>query len=106
VAADLGLVAHAAQRHPDELASGRTGDRFADRGLAGPGGPISVRIAPSEVGLDATLLAELAHREIFGDPVLDVFEAGVVGVEHLARRDRVEMLLERLFHGRAISQSR
>ena len=37
VAADLGLVAHAAERHADELASGRAGDRLADRGLAGAG---------------------------------------------------------------------
>ena len=37
VAADLGLVAHAAERHADELAPGRAGDRLADRGLAGAG---------------------------------------------------------------------
>jgi hypothetical protein len=35
VAADLGLVAHAAERHADELAPGCSGDRFADRRLAG-----------------------------------------------------------------------
>ena len=59
-----------------------------------PGGPISVRIAPGlGVGLDPALLAQLAHRQVLGDAVLDVLEAGVVGVEHRARRDRVEVLL-------------
>ena len=35
MSADFGLVAHAAERHPDELPAGRPGDRLADRGLAG-----------------------------------------------------------------------
>jgi hypothetical protein len=35
VTADLGLVADAAQRHPDELATRGTGDRLTDGGLAG-----------------------------------------------------------------------
>ena len=51
-----------------------------------PGGPISVRIAPDlRVGLDAAVLAQLAHGQVLGDPLLDVVEAGVVGVEHLTR---------------------
>jgi hypothetical protein len=39
VTADLGLVADAAERHADELASGRARDRLADRGLARSGRP-------------------------------------------------------------------
>ena len=39
VAADLGLVAHAAERHAHELAIERSGDRLADRGLARSGRP-------------------------------------------------------------------
>ena len=35
MAADFGLVAHAAERHPDELPPGGPRDRLADRGLAG-----------------------------------------------------------------------
>ena len=35
MAADLGLVADAAERHPDELPAGRPRNRLADRGLAG-----------------------------------------------------------------------
>src|SRR5215467_5567658 len=34
MAADLGLVTHAAQRHAHEVAAGRLGDRLAQRGLA------------------------------------------------------------------------
>ena len=37
VAADLGLVAHAAQRHAHELAARRPRDRLAERGLADAG---------------------------------------------------------------------
>ena len=94
VAADLGLVADAAERHPDELASERTGDRLADRGLAGAGradegedraGPL--------VRLDPALLAQLADGDVLDDPVLDVLEALVVGVEHLTGVHGVEALL-------------
>ena len=59
-----------------------------------PGGPIRVRIAPERLVVrDAAVLAELAHREVLDDAVLDVVEARVVGVEHLARALRVERLV-------------
>ena len=59
-----------------------------------PGGPIRVRIAPDLlVGGDAALLAQLLDRDVLDDAVLDVLEAGVVGVEHLARVDGVEAVL-------------
>ena len=59
-----------------------------------PGGPMSVRIvAGLAVGLDAALLAELLDGDVLDDAVLDVLEAGVVGVEHLARGDGVEDLV-------------
>src|SRR4029079_12436709 len=79
VAADLGLVAHAAERHADELAVERAGDRLADRRLAGAGradqgedraGPL--------VLLDAALLAQLPDGEILDDALLHIVEAGVV----------------------------
>ena len=100
MAADLGLVADAAQRHAHELASGGPGDRLADRGLAGAGRADQREDgAGLGVGLDAALLAQLAHRQVLGDAVLDVLEAGVVGVEHRAGRDRVEALLGALAPG-------
>ena len=62
-----------------------------------PGGPISVRIAPERLSSSiAAFLAQLAHRQVLDDPLLHVLEAGVVGVEHLARDLRVEALLGRL----------
>ena len=62
-----------------------------------PGGPISVEDrARLRVGLDVAVLAQLAHGEVLGDAVLDVLQAGVVGVEHRARGNRVEVLVRAL----------
>ena len=62
-----------------------------------PGGPMSVRIAPERlILLDAALLAELGDRDVLDDPVLDVVEAGVIRVEHLARVRGIESLLRAL----------
>ena len=86
VAADLGLVADAAERHADELAVERARDRLADRRLAGAGRPDQRQDrAGALVLLDPALLAQLAHGEVLDDAVLDVVEAVVVGVEDLAR---------------------
>ena len=92
--ADLGLVADAAERHADELASGGAGDRLADRGLAGAGRADEREDrARALVVLDAALLAQLLDGDVLDDPVLHVLEARVVGVEHLTRVLRVEPLL-------------
>ncbi len=59
-----------------------------------PGGPIRVRIgAALLVVRHAALGAQLAHGDVLGDAVLDVLEAEVVGVEHLAGVDGVEVVL-------------
>ena len=97
MAADLGLVAHAAERHADELAAERPRDRLADRGLAGAGRPDERQDrARALVRLDPALLAQLAHGDVLDDPVLDVLEPRVVGVEHLARVRGIEPLLRAL----------
>ena len=103
VAADLGLVADAAQRHAHELAPGRAGDRLADRGLAGSrrADQGEDRAGAAALVGEAALAAQAADGDVLGDPVLDVLEAGVVGVEHLARRDRVEPLVGALAPGDA-----
>ena len=84
VAANLGLVAHAAQRDADELASQRAGDRLAERGLADAGRPREAE--------DRPLLPrrQLAHRQVLQDALLDLLEVVVVGVEDLARLLEVE----------------
>ncbi len=85
VAADLGLVADAAERHPDELAAHRAGHglaqgRLADSGRAGQGQHGAA--APAAHHAETLVLAALAHRQVLDDAVLHVGQAGVVGVEH------------------------
>ena len=88
VAADLGLVVHAAERRRARTCrpSARATDSPSDV-LPTPGGPTSARIAPAPrtpgVG-HAALGAQLAHREVLDDAVLHVVEPGVVGVEDRA----------------------
>ena len=62
-----------------------------------PGGPISVRIAPERLsGSIPRSCAQLAHGQVLDDAVLDVLEAGVVGVEDLARVRGIEPLVRAL----------
>jgi hypothetical protein len=94
VTADLGLVADAAERHADELASGRACDRLADRGLARSGRSDEGQDGAGLLVLcDAALLPELPHGDVLDDAVLHVLEPGVVGVEHLARVYGIEPLV-------------
>src|SRR5207302_8197690 len=100
VAPDLGLVADAAERHAHELAPERAGDRLADRGLPGPGRADQGEDRAGALVLrNPSLLAELADGQVLDDPLLDVLEPGVVGVEQLARVRRVEPLLGPLAPG-------
>ena len=87
VAADLGLVAHAAERDADELAPQRARDRAAERRLADAGRPDEAQDRPLLVGL------ELAHRQVLEDALLDLLEVVVVGVEDVARLLDVELVL-------------
>jgi hypothetical protein len=76
VTADLGLVSHAAQRHADELAAGRLGDRLAERGLA------DARRADEAEDRALELAGARLHREVLDDALLDLLEAVVVVVQH------------------------
>src|SRR4029079_1513360 len=75
VAADLCLVAHAAERDAAELAADRARDRATERGLADARRPREAQ--------DRTLLVvlELAHRHVLDDALLDLVEVVVVLVE-------------------------
>src|SRR6185503_10016331 len=77
VAADLGLVAHAAEREADELASHGAGDRAAEGRLTDAG-----RADEAKNGALAVLL-ELADGKMLEDAVLDLLEIEVILVEHL-----------------------
>ena len=88
VAADLGLVPDAAERHPGELAAHGPGHRLAQRGLADAGraGQRQHRTAAAAADQGQALVrAALADRQVLDDPVLDVVEPGVVRVEDRAR---------------------
>ena len=84
VAADLGLVVHAAQADADELAAQRLGDALAQRGLAGAGRPGEAEDRALHV------LLQLADRQVLEDPLLDLLQVVVVGVEDLAGPAEVE----------------
>ena len=77
MAADLGLVTHAAQRHAHEVAAGRLGDRLAERGLA------DARRADQAQDRALHLVDALLDREVLEDALLDLLEAVMVGVENV-----------------------
>ncbi len=79
MAADLGLVAHAAQRLADELAPRRLGDALAQRGLA------DARRADEAQDRPLQLVCARLHAEIFDDPVLHLFQCIVILVQHRLR---------------------
>ena len=100
VAADLGLVAHAADRQPYELPSERARDRLAERRLA------DARRPDEAQDLTRDLVAKLGDREVLEDPLLDLVEIEVVPVEHLARVREVEVVLGSVFQGSVRIHSR
>ena len=89
VAADLGLVAHAADADALELAAQRAGDRAAERRLADAGRADEAQDRALRVRVEAPDGEELE------DAVLHRLQPVVVGVEHLARVREVEVVLGR-----------
>ena len=84
VAADLRLVPDAAERDPDELAAHGARDGLAERGLADAGRADQRQHGAAAAAADdaeAAVGAALAHRQVLGDALLHVLQAGVVGVE-------------------------
>ena len=77
MAANFGLVAHAAERHADELAIGCLGDRLAERGLA------DARGADQAEDRCLDLVDALLHGEILDDPFLDLVQAIVIDIQYL-----------------------
>ena len=102
MAADLRLVAHAAERHAHELAAERVRrSSCASDVLPTPGGPTKQRIGPFTSGFSLRT-ARYSRMRSF-----DLLEARVIGVEHApwSAADRSTSSV-RLFHGSATSQSR
>ena len=79
VAADFGLVAHAAERLAHELAPGRAGDRLAEARLA------HARRADEAQDRPLQLVGARLDREVLDDPVLDLVERVVILVEDFLR---------------------
>ncbi len=73
--ADLGLVAHAAEGDPDELAAERPGDGLAERGLADAGRTDQHHHGSGAAAADhlqATLGPAAADGQVLDNAVLDV----------------------------------
>ena len=83
VAADLRLVAHAAQADAHEIAPGRARDGLAERRLADPR-----RADETQYGA-AHLAGARLYREILDDALLHALEPVVVLVEHALRQGEV-----------------
>ncbi|EBA08763.1 hypothetical protein SSE37_03935 [Sagittula stellata E-37] len=88
VAADLGFIAHAAQRNADELAARGLRDRLAQRRLA------DTRRADEAEDRAFQLLAARLHGEVLDDPLLHLLKRIVVLVEDVLR------LVQVLLHAR------
>ena len=89
VTANLGLVAHPAQRLADEFATRRLGDRLAQAGLA------HARRADQAQDRAFEPVGSRLNREVLDDPVLDLVERVMIGIEHGLRG--VDILLELAF---------
>jgi ATP-dependent Lon protease len=102
VAADLGLIANAAEGDAHELAVHRSRDRLAEARLADTWRSDErddcARAAAGR--LDAALVAKLMDGEELDDPVLHVAQAVVVVVEHAAG----DLEIERVVGARAPRQ--
>src|SRR2546428_10264618 len=87
MAADLGLVTDAAERHADELPARGARDRLAERRL------------PDARGTDQAedralgVADEALHGEVLEDPLLHLLEAVVIVLEDLLRLFDVELVL-------------
>ena len=90
VPADLGFVAHAAQRDAHELAVHRARDRLPERRLA------DARRADEAEDRSLQVPLQLPDGEVFDDPFFDLVEVVVVLVEHTPCLDRIEPIVGRL----------
>ena len=93
VAADLRLVADAADRDAGELAPERARDRLAERRLADAGRADEAEDRAADVAL------QLRDGQVLDDPVLHLLEVEVVLVEDAPRLLEVEVVLGGLVPG-------
>ena len=90
MAAQLGLIVHAAEAHALELTAQRPGDRLAERRLA------DARRADEAQDRRLRLRVHLQDAEVFEDPLLDFLQTEVVLVQNLARVGDLEVVFGEL----------
>ncbi len=91
MAADLGLIAHAAQGHAHEFPVGGARHALAQGGFADSG-----RTDQAQDGT-AQVLDPLLHGQVLDDALLDLLQAVVIGLEHLFGGGDVKVHLAALF---------
>ena len=74
--------------------------------LPGSGRPDQRQDHAAAPVVHAALAPQAAHGQVLQDPLLDLVEPGVVGVQHLAGVGHVEVLLGALPHGSETIHSR
>src|SRR5438034_7397782 len=93
VAADLGFVAHAAERHPREAPPQRLRDALAQRCLPDAGRAHEAEDAAPRLRVQG------AHREILQDALLHCLQVVMVTVEDLPRGLEIEVIFVRAVPG-------
>ena len=96
--ADFGLVVNAAQTDALELASERARNALADARFSDARRTVQAQYGRFEV------VAQGENREVFDDPIFDVFQTVVVGVEDFASMIEVELIFA-IFRERATAYS-
>ena len=86
MAADVGLIAHAAEGDADEFPSHRLGDALAERGFA------DARRADEAEDRAAAVRLELPHRQVFDDSAFHLFQIVMVAVEDLPGLGQVDLV--------------
>src|SRR5262245_25708070 len=85
--ADFSLVAHAAKRYTDKLATQRFRNRPRQRRFADP------RRADEAENWSLHGWIELANGQILDDAILRLFETGVIGVKNALGLDEIDHLI-------------
>ena len=96
MAADLGLVAHAAQADAQELAAQRFGDAFAQRGLAD-----ARRAHKAEDRAFHLVARQLAHGDMFDDARLDLLKPVMRAFQDVFGVFQVQVFLAELMPGQS-----
>jgi hypothetical protein len=99
VAANFGLVAHAAQRHAHVLAPGRLGNRLPQRGFAH-----ARRTNQTQYGR-LHFIHALLHSKIFQNTVFNLVQTVMIFIQTVSALPRLCLILVLAAHGKPVSTS-